>query len=100
MHTQPAPHRGPSQQHQEENIVERLRRRVREVRQSGFEVRIERLDEGEAGWCQVGAKRMIFLDISQTAREQLAQLNDALANYADYAESTARSVKTEPAKAA
>ena len=93
MHTQPAPLRSSSEQHQHENIVERLRKRVREVRRSGFDVRIERLDDGEAGWCQIGTKRMIFLDISQTAREQLAQLNDALANYADYAESTAGSAK-------
>ncbi|MDA8744942.1 hypothetical protein N9N28_09955 [Rubripirellula amarantea] len=86
--------------HQQDNVVERLRKRLREVRQDGFDVRIERLEDGAAGWCQIGVKRMIFLDVSQTAREQLAQLDDAVANYAEYEKVSAAAANDQVARPA
>ena len=62
-----------------ENVLQRLQRRTEEARRLGFEVRAEYLDGPQATWCQLGSRRIIFIDLSQTAAEQLQQLNETLA---------------------
>lgn len=61
-----------------EHVVDRLRSRTAQARQLGFEVRAELLDGSQPDWCQLGSRRIIFLDLSQTAGEQLAQLEEIL----------------------
>ncbi len=65
----------------EENVVQRLRRRTQEAVKLGFHVRPELLDGQEPSWCMIGKKKVIFIDIAQTAEEQLRQLNETLAQY-------------------
>ena len=74
-----------------DNVVVRLKRRIQQAKAAGFTVRLEPLGEGEAGWCQIGSKRMLFLDASQTARDQLDQLSESLQNY----EATLNMAETE-----
>jgi len=62
----------------ENNVVERLRRRTDDARRLGFHVRCELLDF-EPTWCVIGEKPVIFLDLAQTASEQLQQLDEILA---------------------
>lgn len=64
-----------------ENIVSRLKRRIGEARKIGFHVRVEPMEDGQSGWCQIGAKKTLFLDASRTAAEQLVQLDEALADF-------------------
>lgn len=64
-----------------ENIVAYLKRRIGEARKLGFHVRVEPMEEGQSGWCQIGAKKILFLDASRTAAEQLGQLDEALADF-------------------
>jgi len=65
----------------EENVVERLRRRSLEVRKLGFQLRTEYLDGEQPTWCMIGKQKTIFVDLSQTAAEQLRQLEEAFAEY-------------------
>jgi len=62
-----------------ENIVQRLRRRIRETRRLGIDVRLEWLDGGQCDWCVIGKEIVVFLDSGQTAAEQLAQLEEIVA---------------------
>lgn len=62
-----------------ENVVQRLRRRIRETRRLGIDVRLEWLDGGQCDWCVIGKKIVVFLDSGQTASEQLAQLEEIVA---------------------
>ena len=64
-----------------DNVVTRLRRAIRQAKATGFDVRMEHLGDGQAGWCQVGSKRILFLDASQTAQDQLEELGEALADF-------------------
>jgi hypothetical protein len=64
-----------------EHIVDRLRARIREVRAMGFHVRQEVLGAHQPNWCELGGKKVLFLDASQTARDQLASIEEALAGY-------------------
>lgn len=64
-----------------DHVVSRLRWRIQDATQMGFHVRSEPLDGRPADWCQIGSRRMIFLDLSVPAAEQLAQLDDVLADY-------------------
>ena len=45
---------------------------------SGFEVRQEWLNENGGGACRIGQKRILFVDLSLTANEQLEQVVDSL----------------------
>lgn len=72
-------HRPPGQDR--ENIVQRLRRRADEARRMGFEVRAECLEGQHATWCQIGDRRIVFMDLSQSAAEQLQQLDETLASF-------------------
>jgi hypothetical protein len=64
-----------------ENVVERLRRRVREARLLGFHIRHEVLDGPRPSWCEFGGKRWLFLDASQPASEQIESIDMALESY-------------------
>jgi hypothetical protein len=64
-----------------DNIVAKLNSRIREVRRQGFQVRQEVLGGHQSSWCEIGGKKILFLDASQTAREQLAAIDEALAGY-------------------
>lgn len=64
-----------------ENVVQRLRRRADDARRMGFEVRAECLDGQHATWCQIGDRRIVFMDLSQSAAEQLQQLDETLASF-------------------
>jgi len=63
------------------NIVQRLQKRIAEVKRMGFRVRTELLDGPAATWCFLGQQKVIFLDLSHSASEQLLQLDEAIASY-------------------
>lgn len=65
----------------EENVVVRLRGRIAEARTLGFKVRMEALDGEQATWCEIAGVPTLFVDLSQTAAEQLQQLEETLASY-------------------
>ena len=66
----------------DENIVQRLHRRKREAKAMGFRIRMEVLDDEQASWCEIGGVKTIFINLSQTAAEQLHQLDESLASFA------------------
>lgn len=84
----------------QENIVTRLRTRIRDAKRQGFRVRTEILDEEQASWCVIGDVKTIFIDLSQTAAEQLSQLNETLATFASEQQSAAQSAAQSPQQAA
>jgi hypothetical protein len=65
----------------DQNVVARLKQRIDEARRMGFRVRMEPLDGEEATWCEIAGVPTLFVDLAQTAAEQLRQLDEALANY-------------------
>ena len=65
----------------EENVVERLQRYIAECKKLGFDVRSECLDGGQPSWCVIGGRKTIFIDLSQTAAEQLRGLDEILWEY-------------------
>ncbi len=79
----------------QQNVVERLRTRIRQARASGFIVRQELLGPHQSTWCEIGGRKMLFLDAAQPAREQIATIDEVLA---DYRASVSRSstVVTQP----
>ena len=66
------------------NVVQRLRVAVRNAEQMGFEVRKVVLDEQSAGWCQIGSKKILFLDLAATAGEQLRQVEEIIGAFQRY----------------
>jgi hypothetical protein len=64
-----------------ENVVVRLKIRIREVRAMGFHVRQELLGGHRSNCCEIAGRKTMFLDASQSAREQLASIDEALASY-------------------
>jgi hypothetical protein len=64
-----------------DNIVQRLRSKLNEARSQGFKVRMEFFDEEQASWCVIAGVPTLFIDQSQTATEQLRQLQETLAAY-------------------
>lgn len=66
------------------NVVQRLQDAVRLAEQQGFEVRKVLLDEQSAGWCQMGSKKILFLDLAATAGEQLQQIEEILNSFRTY----------------
>jgi len=79
-----------------QNVIERLRQRIRDAKGMGVRVRSEWLDDEQASWCEIGGVVTIFIDLSQTAAEQLQQLEDSLASLA--AERT--TARSSPGRAA
>ncbi len=66
----------------DENVVVRLRRKIRQAKQQGFRVRSEYLEDQQATWCEIGGVKTLFIDLSQTADQQLLQLEESLASFA------------------
>ena len=67
-----------------ENVVVRLKLRIREVRAMGFHVRQELLSGHRPNCCEIAGRKTLFLDASQSAREQLASIDEALASYSEF----------------
>jgi hypothetical protein len=65
----------------EGNVVERLRTRIRKAKACGFVVRQELLGSYQSTWCEVGGRKMLFLDAAQPAREQIATIDEVLEDY-------------------
>lgn len=65
----------------EENVVVRLKQTLQRARAEGFQVRMEVLDDEQASWCVIAGKPTLFVDLSQTAAEQLQQVEETLAAY-------------------
>ncbi len=65
----------------DQNVVSRLRSRLDDARGLGFRVRMVALDGEQATWCVIGGVPTLFVDLSQTAAEQLQQVNESLKAY-------------------
>jgi len=65
----------------QENVVQRLRTRIRQARACGFNVRQELLGAHQPTWCEIGGRKTLFLDAAQPAREQILMIDEALADY-------------------
>ena len=63
------------------NVVQRLHAKLKEARSQGFKVRMEIFDDEQASWCVIAGVPTIFVDQSQTASEQLRQIDETLAAY-------------------
>ena len=63
------------------NVVQRLAQAIGTAKEMGFEVRKIVLDGQVAGWCQIGTKKILFLDLTATASEQLEQIDEIVASY-------------------
>ncbi|MEM6471811.1 MAG: hypothetical protein AAF802_19785 [Planctomycetota bacterium] len=63
------------------HVAERLRQAIEKAKSLGFDVRKVLLNDESANWCQVGSRKLIFLDLSAAAGEQLHQLTDILEAY-------------------
>lgn len=74
-----------------ENVVERLRRTIREARALGFDIRQEVLGAHRPAWCEFGGKKWLFLDVAQSAREQIETIEAVLASYRAWATEAAPS---------
>ena len=64
-----------------ENVVQRLRMKIRQARAMGFQVRQEMLGDQPAAWCEIGGRKVLFIDAAQPAREQIATIDEAIATY-------------------
>lgn len=64
-----------------DNVVSRLRQRLHDARATGFKVRMEVLDGEQASWCVISGVLTLFVDLSQTASEQLQQVEETLRAY-------------------
>lgn len=80
-----------------ENVVERLRRKIREARTLGFHVRQEVLSGPQPAWCEFGGKKWLFLDASQPARDQIESIEVALESYLATIRPGSALGQTEPA---
>lgn len=66
----------------DDSVVARLKQKLDHARRLGFQVRMEVLDDEQPGWCQIGTSRLLFVNLAQTAAEQLAQVSETLADFA------------------
>ena len=66
-----------------DNVVSRLKQRLADARSLGFKVRMELLDDEHASWCEIAGVPTLFVDLSQTAAEQLHQVEETLVAYLD-----------------
>jgi hypothetical protein len=63
------------------SIVARLTARIREARAMGFQIRQEFLGGNPGNWCEIAGRKVVFLDSSQAAAEQLETLDQAIRTY-------------------
>ncbi len=64
------------------HTIELLEQAITAAAESGCEVRQEWLNGAAAGACEIKGRRLIFLDLALSPREQLDQVLDALAQWA------------------
>ncbi|WP_147870160.1 hypothetical protein [Stieleria maiorica] len=74
-------HSPPSAPTDPPNIVQRLAQAVGTAKEMGFEVRKVVLDDQMPGWCQIGSKKILFLDLAASTSEQLDQIDQIVASY-------------------
>lgn len=60
------------------NTVEQVEQLIRVAESSGYEIRYECLDGAEGGFCEVGKRKILFLDLNQTAVDHLDLLKSVL----------------------
>lgn len=60
------------------NTVERTERALALAEERGFRIRREWLGGAGGGLCQYGGQKWVFLDLAQSAQEQLEQLLEIL----------------------
>jgi hypothetical protein len=65
------------------HAVDLLDEAIRVAMDSGIEVRQEWLDERGGGACRIGRRQVLFLDLSQTAQEQLETIISSLRQTSD-----------------
>jgi hypothetical protein len=65
----------------DQNVVSRLKHKLTEARAIGFKVRMEPLEDEQASWCEIAGVPTLFVDLSQTAAEQLQQVEETLTTY-------------------
>lgn len=75
------PIQSPTQSRRRGNVAERMKSAGMAAEQLGFEVRRVVLNESAAGWCRVGERKLLFIDVAASTAEQLQQIEDALASY-------------------
>lgn len=63
------------------NVAMRLRESLKTAKGLGFNVRFVTLDGESPGWCIAGKSKMAFLDLKATTSDQLAQLEEILADF-------------------
>lgn len=63
------------------NVAQRLRERVRAAQAFGFEIRHEVLGDQTPGWCQIGSRKLLFVDLAATTAEQLAQIEEIVEDF-------------------
>lgn len=63
------------------NVAQRLRERIRAAQAFGFEIRHEVLDDQTPGWCQIGSRKLMFVDLAATTAEQLAQVEEFVEDF-------------------
>ena len=60
------------------NVVERLKEQICRAETLGLAVRMEMLADQRATWCEIAGVPTLFVDLSQTAAEQLKQVEETL----------------------
>ncbi len=63
------------------NVAQRLAQAIDTAKEMGFEVRKVVFADQMPGWCQVAGKKILFLDLTATTAEQLAQIDEIIASY-------------------
>jgi hypothetical protein len=64
-----------------DNVVRRLKDKLKEARSYGLKIRMEMLCDEQASWCVVGGTPTLFVDLSQSVAEQLRQVDETLQAY-------------------
>ena len=63
------------------NVAQRLAQAIGTAKEMGFDVRKVILDDQMPGWCQIGDKKILFLDLTATTDEQLDQIDQIIASF-------------------
>lgn len=63
------------------NVVQRLKQQLQRARELGLDVRMDLLADQQASWCEIAGRPTLFVDLSQTAAEQLKQVEETLEAY-------------------
>lgn len=58
--------------------LDQLNQSLKKARKLGYQVRTEWLGGSAAGWCEIGGKKLLFVDLSLSVDEQLEQVELAI----------------------